>query len=553
MEKTKLSKDDPKRIELFGEPEEGPEKANREKNGRKKKDTGKKSKTGIIILLCILGVLLLALIGVSVFAWHVCHKPTSFFENVTRVSAATEKPAATPVIDIEQYLPTSEPGTTPIPIPSLAPTATATAETQDPLSSPSPEKQTDTQKMSGIVNVALFGIDAYESGRSTSGTMPHTDANVILAINFDTKEVSLISIARDCFTTAPGYRGFYKFNGVFNVGGGMKDPKAGFELSCRAAEQWLGGVSIPYYYGVDFQALIDLVDMIGGIDFKVDIKLYTLDGHTINPGNRHLNGQGVMAYMRMRKSAGGLDSKRTERQRKMLVAIFKKLKQEGKLSQIPDILKTLGDNVYTNTGTAQTAALVNFASEIDPDSIKAYSIQGEIHGRYDWSFCFIDQQRRIDIIKEVYGFDAEPMRINSIAYETFLNECGYLAIQCYANAEQLFDAIHKKSPDTDQWTEAQKTAYAVCWQDYQNLKAMFDVVNQWTQAHYDQTVELTREEKEERSRYYQTLEKLIDQVRNNGTALNKAFGKPYHPSWYRDPHYWWEKDSIVNEVYVDFR
>ena len=499
-----------------------------------------KPKKKRIVLWIVLGVLASVLIGGGIYVWHILKRPDAFFDQSVRVDTV-QTPEPTPAIDIKAYLPTEEPGATPIP----------TAAVQE-TSAPTAQPKNDTTP-TGIVNIALFGIDAFEDGSSTSGSMPHTDANMIVAINFDTKEVSLISIARDCMTTAPGYRGFYKFNGIFNVGGGMADPKAGFALSCRAAEEWLGGVSVPYYYGVDFQALIDLVDMIGGIDYDLEITLKTLEGNTIYPGNnRHLNGQGVMAYMRMRKSAGGLDSKRTARQRKMLVAIFKKLKQEGKLSMIPDLLKTMGDNVYTNTTLAQTAALANFAKDIDPDSIKTYSIQGEISCIYDWAYCFIDQQNRLDIIKDVYGFDAEPMRINSLMYETFLHKSGFRAIQYLVNAQNILTTVHDLS-DTSTWTEEQKAAYAQCWQDCQNLQQMFDFVDQWTLMRYDAEDDLSREEREERAGYYETLERLEKQVRKSGDALNEAFGKPYLTTWYRDVKYWYEKGSVINEVFVDFR
>ena len=504
------------------------------------KAPGKKpKKKRRIVLWIILGVLALALIAGGIYVWHLLKRPDVFFDPSVRVNPE-QTPEASPAFDIEAYLPTPEPGATPIPtvIPQSAVSAT--------------EQPEETIPLTGVVNIALFGIDAYENGKSTSGTMPHTDANLVLAINFDTKEVSLISIARDCMTTAPGYRGFYKFNGIFNVGGGMADPKAGFELSCRAAEEWLGGVSVPYYYGVDFQALIDLVDMIGGIDFDVDIRMRTLDHREIYPGRQHLDGRGVMAYMRARKSAGGLDSNRTARQRKMLVAIFKKLKQEGKLSMVPDLLKTMGDNVYTNTTLSQTAALVNFANGIDPDSIHSYSIQGEIRCRYDWAYCFIDQQERLDIIKNVYGIDAEPMRINSLAYETFLQQSGFLAIQFLVNAKNILTAAQNAS-DTSTWTEAQKTAYAQCWQDYRNLQQMFDFVDQWTQMRYDKLYDLPREEREERDGYYAALEKLEKQMKKSGDALNEAFDKPVSPGWYRDVKGWYEKDGYVNEVFVDFR
>ena len=249
-----------------------------------------------VVLWIILGVLIAALIGAGIFLWMILKRPDAFFDPIVQ-QVTTATPGTTPLFDIQAYLPSDEPGTTPVP------TAVPAQETPKP----------DEQPATGIVNVALFGIDAYENGTSTSGSMPHTDANLVLAINFDTKEVSLISIARDCLTTAPGHVGFYKFNGIFNVGGGMDDPKAGFELSCRAAEEWLGGVSVPYYYGVDFQALIDLVDLIGGIDFDVDITLYTMDKKIIYPGHRHLDGQGVMAYVRMRKSASGRDWSRSSK------------------------------------------------------------------------------------------------------------------------------------------------------------------------------------------------------------------------------------------------
>ena len=227
-----------------------------EERRKKKKQKKKSSKAKKIVLFSILGALLLAIIAGGVYVWHVLNRPGMFFEKTARVTnAPTEKP--TPMFDIESYRPSDRPERTPLPTfapaaDTEAPAPQETAEAGEPQETPEAIATTlpeDPDKLSGIVNVALFGIDAYEDGSSTSGSMPHTDANLVLAINFDTKEVSLISIARDCMTTAPGHDGFYKFNGIFNVGGGMSDPNAGLSLSCRAAEEWLGGVSIPYYYG----------------------------------------------------------------------------------------------------------------------------------------------------------------------------------------------------------------------------------------------------------------------------------------------------------------
>ena len=402
------------------------------------------------------------------------------------------------------------------------------------------------------MNIALFGIDAYEDGSTTSGSMPHTDADMILAVNFDKKEISLISIGRDCFTNIPGHSGFYKFNAVFNVGGGMADPHAGLELSCRTAQMWLGGMSVPYYYGVDFQAVIDLVDAIGGIDFDVDVPMDTLENKTLVAlGRQHLDGLGVLNYLRTRTAAGGQDHKRTERQRKMMVAIFRKLKDEGKLSMVPDLLKIMGDNVYTNTTAAQTAALVSFAQSIDPDDIQTYGIIGGMYGRFDWRFCFIFQQDRIDILKKVYGIDAEPLGVCSPVYERFLHNRGFLALQHIGYAKRLFDTIHS-TVKVEDMTEEQKQLYAVCWKDYADLQAAFERASEWTKAHYDENAQLTFQENQERYECYHALIDLEERLRNSGDALNKAFGSPVKLRWLRDIREWYEKDSVINEVYVDF-
>ena len=254
--------------------------------------------------------------------------------------------------------------------------------------------------------------------------------------------------------------------------------------------------------------------------------------------------------MRMRKTAGGLDSKRTARQRKMLVAIFKKLKQEGKLSMIPDLLKTMGDNVYTNTTMTQTASLVNFAKDIDADSIMTYSIQGEIHMKYDWAFCFIDQQERQNILKEVYGIDAAPIGYNSTEYETFLHQDGFRAILYLNIAKKLFAAVHETA-DAGSMSESQKTLYAQCWKDYTDLQSVFLLADDWMMTHYDGNA--SEDETLRYEAYREAMQNLEQKLRASADALNAAFDKPIKARWDYKTDYWSDKGSDINEVYVDFR
>ena len=500
----------------------------------------KRIKRGFIAILLAL-VLMMTTMG-AYYVHAITEQPGLLFERVHRTTVG-DTPVPTPLFDVTGYLPKSKGRATPIPTP--VPPEPAPEVDSDPLAEGKP--------LTGVVNIALFGLDAYEDGGTTSGTMVHTDTNMIVAVNFDTKEVSLISIGRDNFTNVPGHAGFYKFNGVFNVGGGLDDPKAGLELSCRAAEMWLGGVSVPYYYGLDYQAVFDLIDAIGGLDFDSEIDLYDLDGTLIaKRGQQHLDSRGVLAYLRMRQTAGGLDYMRTERQRKLMIALFRKLKEAGQLSMIPELIQSLGEDIYTNTSLVQTAALVNFAQDVDPDNIHPYSIYGSMYGQFDWRYCFIYQQERIDILKTVYGIDAEPLGVNSPVYEKFLHKNGFMALQHIGYAKRLFDAIHSTVRPEDM-TEQQKKLYAACWQDYMDLQSAFELASEWTKAHYDEKAKVSYEENKKRYEYNNALPKLEEKLRKSGDALNKAFGSPVDLKWRKEiEKKWYGPDSVINEVYVDF-
>ena len=507
---------------------------NRETKGQ----SGRRIKRGLISILLAL-ILMMTTMG-AYYVHAITEDPALLFEPVT-LTNVTASPSPAPLFDVESYLPAAKAGVTPIP--TVEPKEKVPEADMDPLAEGKPP--------TGIVNIALFGIDAFEDGRTTSGTMVHSDVNMIMAINFDAKEVSLISIARDAFTNIPGHSGFYKFNGVFNVGGGLEDPHGGLKLSCRTAEMWLEGISVPYYYCVDFQALIVFVDALGGIDYDLDIPIHTFDGHSYPVGLTHLDGQGVMGYVRMRKTAGGLDYLRTDRQRRMLIAIYRMIKEQGKLSQIPDIAKAMEDKVYTNLSVAQIAAIVDFAREVDPDNVHPYSFHGGMYERFDWRYCFIFQQDRIDILKKVYGIDAQPIGVNSPVYEKFLNNRGYLALQHIGYARLLFDAIHS-TVSPEQMTEEQKKLYAACWKDYTDLQAEFELASEWTKANYDENIEPPFEERQKRYEYYSGLVQIEERLRRSGDALNKAFGDPVQLKWLRNIRDWYQPGSVINEVYVDF-
>lgn len=460
----------------------------------------------------------------------------------------------------------------PIPTDAAENDRTVGTETEKP---ELPSSGITEEQQTGIVNIMLMGIDAYEDGGTTSGTVPHTDSMMVIAVNFDQSTVDLITLPRDTFTTIPGHSGFYKLNSVFNVGlngkfntsGKADDLADGFKLTCRTAEEWLGGISIPYYYGVDFQAVMDIVDAIGGIDYDVDQAFRSMSGRkSYGVGMHHLDGDAVMGYLRIRQSADGLDSSRTARQRRMMVAIFKKLKSEGKLTQIPSLISAANSGIYTNTTLGQTAALVNFAANLDTDQLRTRAMSGDI-GTIEtyWRFAYVDQQNRIDLIKEVYGIDAAPVITCTRQYERWLNRIGFATIKHIHQIEKVLTAVQEKKDAGETFTDEQIDLYVACYTDYTALRdaylayseelGLIYIDSPWRE-HKENSGSWTDDEKKQDREIYareagseSDLRALSENARTSLMKLANAIGYrkvdwSLSDRWYSDPD--------VNEVYVNF-
>ena len=501
-------------------------------------------RTRRIVLWTILGLALVGLFLGGRHAYRILTKPEALFATATPVPTEAPLQPAFPVEDL-------------------------------------PAAADDPRKLAGssnILNIMLMGIDAYENGGTTSGTMPHTDVIMVIAINFDKDTVDLISLPRDIMTTAPDHYGYYKLNGVFNVGlGGWTKPtgkadelRDGFLLTCRAAEEWLGGVSIPYYYGLDFQAVIDIVDAIGGIDYDLDIPIsydYAFQKRSYRPGWQHLDGNAVMGYLRVRYGVtDSLDSYRTARQRRMLLAIYDKLKNEGKLSQIPALIAAANSGIYTNTTLSQTTALVNYARNLSSDSIRTRSMYGEISTiEFDWRYVYVDQQNRIDIIREVYGIEAEPKGTDTRQYERWLHSVGFSAMKFMRQAEKVLKVVQERKDAGTAFTEEQIALYGDCYRAYVALQKGFDeatdtlsrryadapwrekesLKSQWTKENKAQDKELTALEKD----ILAGMNDLKAASRKATEGLADALGVrdlswSVKGKWYEDPD--------INEVLVKF-
>ena len=352
---------------------------------QKKKRKRLSKKTRIIIVAACCAVVVAVGTVVGVYADKLLNRPQDFFDPVVHTPAETPKPSPNASDDPEPTISDYE---------QLAMNA-------------------DKSMMQNIVNICLIGVDYAEERETWNGKHDyHADVIMVLAINFDENTASLISIPRDTYAKIPGVDGIYKINAALNCGGGYEaENGAGFQKVCEAASWMLGDISVDYYYAVTMHGLKDLVDAIGGVDFDLDMD-FKLAGRSYQAGPQHMDGQGVLDYLRVRKNAGKSsltgktgDLNRIDRQKEMMVAIFETLKSRDMIGKIPEILDAFDGQLYTNTNLSQTAALALFAYNLDTENISMHSMSGSMANIFNWSFCLTDQSKRVEIIKKVYGID----------------------------------------------------------------------------------------------------------------------------------------------------
>ena len=265
--------------------------------------------------------------------------------------------------------------------------------------------QADTSMMKDIVNVLLIGVDYAEERETWSGKHQfNSDVMIVLALNFKENKVDMISIPRDTYAKLPNLDGFYKMNSALHYGGGIPD---GFANVMQACSWELGGIPIDYYMAVTMPTVKELVDEIGGVDYDVDVEIH-MQGRTIKKGFQHMDGQMCLDYFRARKGIDN-DLGRINRQKKLLVAIFNKLRDEKGILDLPDLVKKFEGKLYTNMTLEQVAAAAVFGYKLPTESITMRSLPGSLMNIYNWNFVIVNQPKRVEMIEEVYGVTVKQM------------------------------------------------------------------------------------------------------------------------------------------------
>lgn len=209
---------------------------------------------------------------------------------------------------------------------------------------------------SDVVNIALFGVDA-----RPDDTNSRSDTIMILSIDKENKDIKITSIMRDTYIHIPTEY-YTRINAAYYFGG----PKLAVQTINTNFD-----LDITDYITVNFNAIADLVDAVGGIELtiteeEVDIMNKTikesnklLDGEPseyVSVGTQICDGHQVLAYVRIRKLGNG-DFDRTARQREVLSLIFQKIKSEFSLDLITNLAMAVSDDISTSLSNSDILLL----------------------------------------------------------------------------------------------------------------------------------------------------------------------------------------------------
>jgi LCP family protein required for cell wall assembly len=194
---------------------------------------------------------------------------------------------------------------------------------------------------------------------------------MVATFNEKNKSVKLLSIPRDSYVYIPEL-GYEDKITHAHANGGVS--------STIETVEGLLDIPIDYYVKMNFNAFIDVIDALGGIEADVPYAMSEMDSkdrkNTINlqPGLQELNGEEALALARTRKLDN--DIERGKRQQQIIKGIMKKAVSANGLTKYSDVLEAVGDNMTTDLSFSQMKSFIDYATAGSGLNIETLTLAG---------------------------------------------------------------------------------------------------------------------------------------------------------------------------------
>ena len=276
----------------------------------------------------------------------------------------------------------------------------------------------ETLKNLQPIQVLLMGVSTDNGGKLT---------DTIIVATYDPKNqsASLLSIPRDTFVGKNPQTGtaMDKINTLY-----LKSP----EKTLTKVNE-ITGLDIKYYMVIDNEALIKLVDVIGGVEFNVPIDMvYDDDSQDLHinlkAGMQQLDGNKTEQLLRYRHGNldkktgrylgtypaeyGGNDYGRMRTQREFMIETVKQTIQAKNILKVKEIIDIAYEYIETNLSISTIKDYVPYAVNINIDAIQSAVLPGGSYGpttkpSYPLWFFIPDKKETAKLINELYSNNSE--------------------------------------------------------------------------------------------------------------------------------------------------
>lgn len=220
-----------------------------------------------------------------------------------------------------------------------------------------------------------------------------TDTMMLMNMNLKTGAINLLSIPRDTKTYIDGK--LDKINHAHSYGG--------IDLTIKTIREMLN-VDLDYFVRVDFDAVIDIVNSIGGIDYTVPKGInFTYEGVEVKEGKQTLDGIHTLMYLRHRHSYAEGDLGRVKAQQAFLKEIIKQILEKKSLGDLPTFIRTYFSKVDTNIPFNKLLSIAINADKLSADKMNTYIVPGTDGYENGVSYYFYDEVKTKDLISKLFS------------------------------------------------------------------------------------------------------------------------------------------------------
>lgn len=265
----------------------------------------------------------------------------------------------------------------------------------------------NTKKNLGTFQVLLMGVSTDQAGVNL------TDTIMVASYDPNKQEAVLISVPRDSYTGTNTKKATAakKINALYNVSG---DPQETLD-----AVNNLTGLDIKYYAIIKTEALIELVNAIGPIEYNVPINMdyddVTQDLHIhLKAGVQQIDGKKAEHLLRFRHNNNGTsypseygdnDIGRMRTQREFITAVISQTVKLENITKLGAILDVANRNLITNIDFKTLKDYLPYAVEFNTQNLKTASLPGsvpDLRKTNNVSIFVVDKEETQALMQELF-------------------------------------------------------------------------------------------------------------------------------------------------------